>query len=167
MIDPASHSVLTGGKATRLRPICWGVLMYIAERHGEIVATDTLLEAVWTGRAAEPAYVRKAIHEIRAALKDHDGRIVKTVPRAGYMIDTRAIGDVGPTEQEETASQRIPSAGQALTFGRLSSGDYKSISRRLRRARFWQLQEHLSSTEKSAKRHQVLIPALPPRLLDG
>jgi len=107
--------------------------MCLLGHHGEIVSVETLLETVWSGRSGEPAYVRKAIHEIRTALKDGDGQIVKTVPKVGYVIESRVVEETEGAE--DTPDPPTSTSGQTFIYGRLSAGAYNSISRRLRRKR--------------------------------
>ncbi len=105
--------------------------MHLVDHRGEIVPVGGLLEEIWHGRIAEPAYVRKAIHEIRSALDDDEGRIIRTVPKVGYVIEANAIEDGDPTSSDSSD----PSSGQPLIYGRLSSDAYSNISRRLRKKR--------------------------------
>jgi len=90
------------------------------------------MPAIWANRMGEPAYVRKVIHEIRSALDDAEGRIIKTLPKAGYVIESEAVDERLPTEEISSSS---PPIGQTLVYGRLSSNTYEDISRRLRRGR--------------------------------
>ncbi|WP_259985380.1 tetratricopeptide repeat protein [Sulfitobacter sp. W027] len=60
--------------------------MALAQVPGEIVSQDALLEEVWQGRSVTPDSVAQCIAEIRRVLKDHDKRIVETVPRSGYRL---------------------------------------------------------------------------------
>jgi DNA-binding winged helix-turn-helix (wHTH) protein len=105
--------------------------MYLVDHCGEIVAIDTLLETIWMDRMGEPAYVRKAIHEIRTALHDAEGRIIKTLPRVGYIIESEIVEERVSTEETLNPPG---SPGQPLVYGRLSSNAYEGISRRLRRS---------------------------------
>lgn len=132
VIEPATRSIRTGDQVSRLRPICWDVLMYLVDHRGEIVDADRLVEVVWQGSVAEAAYVRKAIHEIRAALGDRERQIVKTLPRVGYVIEAEAI-EVGDSP-EATSNLPDPSL-EPMVLERVSSGTYRRISDRLRRKR--------------------------------
>lgn len=107
--------------------------MYLVEHRGEVVSIDSLLDDIWTARTAEPGYVRKAVHEIRAALEDHEAQIIKTLPRVGYFIEATSIEDAKSTEEDEPSTSETSSNGRVLVYGRLSSDAYATISDRLRR----------------------------------
>jgi len=107
--------------------------MHLVDHRGEVVSIDSLLEAIWSGETAAPAYVRKAIHEIRAALEDDAGQIIKTLPKVGYLIDAEVLEEPGPTGR--TSNRATASSERTLVYGRLSPGAYTGISRRLRESR--------------------------------
>ena len=74
------------GKELDLRHQSREVLMALAQVPNEIVSQDALIEEVWQGRSVTPDSVAQCIAEIRRVLKDHDKRIVETVPRMGYRL---------------------------------------------------------------------------------
>lgn len=74
------------GKELDLRHQSREVLMALAQVPNEIVSPDALIEEVWQGRSVTPDSVAQCIAEIRRVLKDHDKRIVETVPRMGYRL---------------------------------------------------------------------------------
>lgn len=62
------------------------VLAALAERPGEIVSRQSLIDSVWSGRAVSDDSVAQCIAEVRRVLGDTDKRIIETVPRAGYRL---------------------------------------------------------------------------------
>lgn len=74
------------GKELDLRHQSREVLMALAQMPNEIVSQDALIEEVWQGRSVTPDSVAQCIAEIRRVIKDHDKRIVETVPRMGYRL---------------------------------------------------------------------------------
>jgi DNA-binding winged helix-turn-helix (wHTH) protein len=71
-----------------LRPKTWSVLRYLAERPGELVSKDDLLNAVWTDVAVTESVLSKSIGELRAALGDSfkAPRLIETVQRRGFRF---------------------------------------------------------------------------------
>ncbi len=70
-----------------LRPKSFEVLRHLLEHAGRIVAKDALMQAVWPDVTVGDESLAQCVSEIRRALGDGGLRIVKTVPRRGYMID--------------------------------------------------------------------------------
>ena len=83
------------GNVVELRPQAWGVLEVLAGRLDAVVTKDELLDAVWPGVVVTDASLAHAVSDLRNALGDAEGRIVKTVPRRGYMLVSAR-----PTSQE-------------------------------------------------------------------
>lgn len=74
------------GRELRLRPRAWAVLRHLALAAGRLVTKDELLGAVWPGVVVTDASIAQAVSEVRDALGDAGHRVIKTVPRRGYML---------------------------------------------------------------------------------
>lgn len=72
-----------------LRPKTFGVLAHLVENAGRLVSKDELMQAVWTDVVVSDESVAKCISEVRTALGDGEQRLVKTVPRRGYILDVQ------------------------------------------------------------------------------
>jgi TolB-like protein len=70
-----------------LRPKSFEVLRYLLENAGRLVAKDELIRAVWPNVIATDESLTRCISEVRFALQDQAQRIIKTVPRRGYLLD--------------------------------------------------------------------------------
>jgi len=70
------------------------LLLYLAQRSGEVVSIDELLTHVWAGVVVTPDSVYQAIASLRRLLGDDpkQSRYIATVPRLGY----RMVADVSP-----------------------------------------------------------------------
>jgi Transcriptional regulatory protein, C terminal len=82
---------LTGQKIM-LRPKTAEVLKVLAARHDELVTKDELIQGVWGGVAVGDDSLVQCVIEIRKALGDSKHRIIRTVPKRGYRLDTKAPG---------------------------------------------------------------------------
>lgn len=87
VLDPARGSLAMNGDAIPLRPKSFEVLLYLVENSGRLVSKDEVMEAVWPRIAVTDDSLAKCISEIRIALGDSEQRLIKTVPRRGYLMD--------------------------------------------------------------------------------
>jgi len=84
------------------------LLLCLAERAGEVVSIDDLLNQVWSDVAVAPDSVYQAVASLRRVLGDDPKQpaYIETVPRLGY----RMVAKVSPWE-EQTARQTGTQAG--------------------------------------------------------
>jgi DNA-binding winged helix-turn-helix (wHTH) protein len=86
-----------------LRPKTFEVLRFLVENAGRLVARDEVIDAVWRNVTVTEESLTQCVSEIRHVLGDADQRIIKTMPRRGYLFavpvtrDARADGDVDLT----------------------------------------------------------------------
>src|SRR5262245_65778200 len=67
-LDPDDACLWRGTKAVRLTPKAFAVLQCLAERHGQLVTKDSLLERVWPGTAGGEAVRKGCVGESRKDL---------------------------------------------------------------------------------------------------
>lgn len=125
--DPATGDLRRGGIEVRLQPQPAQVLAVLVEHAGEIVARETLRDAIWGG----DTYVdfdrglNFCVAQIRAALGDaaDSPRFVRTLPKRGYQFiapvervesDHRAIAVEPEAQQPEIG---VGSRGRRLSRG--------------------------------------------------
>ncbi len=86
MIDLAAGRLRVDGRPVELRPKTWDVLCALAERPGDLVTKNELLDLVWADTAVSEGTLNKSIGELRVALDDGrgDASCIETVPRRGY-----------------------------------------------------------------------------------
>src|SRR5262245_35333524 len=116
-LDLPCCSLLCGREEIQLRPKSFDVLRYLAEHPGRVVSKEELIHAIWLDVVVTEDSVVQCIADIRAALRDDAHRIIKTVPRRGYLFGAELIG--------ETLSKQpgaIGSSGQEITFCRTRDG---------------------------------------------
>jgi DNA-binding winged helix-turn-helix (wHTH) protein len=108
-IDPL-HSLMTRqGETVRLETRTLRLLLCLAERAGEVVSVDELLNEVWPGVIVTPDSVYQAVTALRRQLGDNPRQpaYIATVPRRGYrLVATVDSGD---------ASTSLPSPVQTAT----------------------------------------------------
>jgi class 3 adenylate cyclase/predicted ATPase len=70
-----------------LRRKSFEVLRYLLEHRGQVTGKKELLDAVWSNVTVGDDSLAQCISEIRRAIGDDQQRIIKTVPRRGYLAD--------------------------------------------------------------------------------
>jgi TolB-like protein/Tfp pilus assembly protein PilF len=79
-----------------LRPKTAQVLSHLAERCGQVVARDELIEAVWPGVYVTENGLTQCVAEIRRAL-GADEALLRTLPRRGYLLNIVPADATAPT----------------------------------------------------------------------
>src|SRR5713226_3804373 len=93
-VNPASGQISRDGETARVEARTMRLLVCLAERAGEVVSIDDLLDQVWSGVVVTPDSVYQAVASLRRLLGD-DARqpeYIATVPRLGY----RMVAPVSP-----------------------------------------------------------------------
>jgi adenylate cyclase len=76
------------GAEVPLAPKPFNVLMVLARNAGRTISKEALLDAVWPGVHVTEHSLFQAVREARRALGEEAGRMLRSVPRRGYMLDT-------------------------------------------------------------------------------
>jgi adenylate cyclase len=69
-----------------LRPKSFAVLRYLIENPGRVVSRDEFMDAIWRDTIVTDESLTHCVGDVRSALGDGDQRIIKTVPRRGYVL---------------------------------------------------------------------------------
>src|ERR1700741_5320025 len=64
------NQISASGKAVKLEPKAMAVLVYLAERPGEVVSREALLSAVWPGVVVGDDSLTQVVIKLRKALGD-------------------------------------------------------------------------------------------------
>src|SRR5215213_1074774 len=90
-LDLARGSLRGADQSHELRPKSFEVLRYLVEHPDRIVSKDELLAAVWPKVTVTEDSLTRCISEVRTALGDGEQRLIKTVPRKGYILRALVI----------------------------------------------------------------------------
>jgi adenylate cyclase len=96
-LDLARGSLCKDDREISLRPKSFEVLRYLAEHANRLVTKDEIVRAVWTNVVVSDDSLSRCISEVRLALADSDQRIIKTVPRRGYLFAVPLLQTRAPT----------------------------------------------------------------------
>jgi adenylate cyclase len=95
-----------------LRPKSFEVLRYLVENAGRLVAKDELMQAVWPHVIVTDDSIKQCVREIRVALGDAEQRMIKTVPRRGYLfaapVSSPQIGEAGSASVVPPPTTAVP-----------------------------------------------------------
>lgn len=120
-VDAASGRIGREGESHTLRPKEMALLVCLAERQGEVVSRDDIVERVWGGLAISDDALYFALCQLRRALGDdrHKPVFIETSPKRGYRLiaPVRTAGGAG-------GPSGAPSDSRILTLRRafLASG---------------------------------------------
>jgi TolB-like protein len=88
MLDLIRGALLAeDGSVLPLRPKSFELLRHMVVNAGRLMDRDELMQAVWPGVFVTDDSVAQCIKDIRRALDDQMQRILRTVPRRGYLLD--------------------------------------------------------------------------------
>jgi predicted ATPase/DNA-binding winged helix-turn-helix (wHTH) protein len=90
-LDVQRGCVLKGGKEIKLRPKVYETLKYLVEHQGRLIGKEELMQAVWPDAFVTDDSLVQCTVELRRALGDHAQRLVKTVPRRGYLFGAPVV----------------------------------------------------------------------------
>lgn len=114
-IDVASHRVRRGSETVKLEPRTMAVLVYLANRAGEVVTREELEREVWSGRVVGYEALSNTIAKLRRAFDDHpqQPQVIETVPKAGYRLIAEVEDIAEPVHPEFADSQGSPAPDAA------------------------------------------------------
>jgi DNA-binding winged helix-turn-helix (wHTH) protein len=94
-LDLRAGQLYSGTIAVPLRPKSFAVLQYLAQRPGELLTKQVLLDAIWGDVAVSEDVVRLSVGELRKALGDDRlaPRFIETVSRRGYRFNAKMGAD--------------------------------------------------------------------------
>jgi predicted ATPase/DNA-binding winged helix-turn-helix (wHTH) protein len=85
-LDLAKGCVLKGGVELKLRPKVYETLKFFVANPGRLIGKQELMEAVWPDAFVTDDSLVQCTLELRRALDDRRQRLLKTVPRRGYVF---------------------------------------------------------------------------------
>jgi len=116
-LDIGNARLWRAGVEIALPPKSFALLAHLAQRPGELVLKDTLLDTVWGRRFVSEGAVKTVVSELRAALGDdaRAPRWVETVQRRGYRFLGRVQAGAGAASASSAVTART--ATTAMTVG--------------------------------------------------
>jgi TolB-like protein len=75
------------GVEVALRPKSLDLLLELARNPGRIMSRDELFDAVWPDVTVTEDSIAQCVREVRRAIGDPEGRILRTIVKRGYCLD--------------------------------------------------------------------------------
>jgi len=97
-LDLGRGALLKAGADVRLRPKSFNVLRLLIEKHGQLVTKEELLTAVWGQVVVTEGSLTQCLMDVRRAIGDEGQRIIRTVPRRGFIFDVPVVESDGPAQ---------------------------------------------------------------------
>jgi DNA-binding winged helix-turn-helix (wHTH) protein/TolB-like protein len=87
-VEPALNQLSAAGKTVRIEPKAMEVLVYLADRPGQVVSREALLSAVWSGVVVGDDSLTQVIIKLRKALGDapENPAYIQTISKRGYRL---------------------------------------------------------------------------------
>jgi len=129
-LDLTRGCLLQGAREVKLRPKSFDVLKYLVKNGGRLVSKEELIGAVWPHTAVTDDSLVQCLIEVRRALGGNAQRLVKTVPRRGYIFDADVIEE-NPGGRELIYTEEVESIELAFEDGQERqerSSDYVSAT---------------------------------------
>jgi adenylate cyclase len=86
LLDLGRGMLLNEDVEVPLRPKSFTLLQRLVEEAGHLQGRDVLMQAVWPGVFVTDDSLAQCIKEIRRALRDEEQRLLRTMPRRGYLF---------------------------------------------------------------------------------
>lgn len=85
---PAANELTRNGETVRLEPKAMEVLIFLAERAGQVVSREALLAALWPDVVVGDAALSQAVIKLRKALSDsaRSPAYIETISKRGYRL---------------------------------------------------------------------------------
>jgi adenylate cyclase len=118
VLDLARGALSANGVERPLRPKSFTLLQYFVENSGRLIGRDEIMQAVWPGVFVTDDSIAQCIKEIRRALGDDEQRLLRTLPRRGYMFAVvgQEAGGLTGAQAREPGDGRHAGARQDLTL---------------------------------------------------
>jgi DNA-binding winged helix-turn-helix (wHTH) protein len=104
----------SGGAGIPLRPKSLQLLEVLASNPGRLMTKAQLLDSVWPSIHVTEDSLFQCIRDVRRALGDFDGRMLRTVAKKGYLLDVPVEARPDDLPANSQAWQRMDSPSLAV-----------------------------------------------------
>lgn len=123
LLQPDLNRIERDGHVVHLEPKAVAILSLLAERAGEPVTRQQLLETVWAGVVVSDDALTQVVIKLRKALGDssREPQYIQTIPKRGYRLVAR-VKAVAPEAKADKAQKTTPGLNLLLAVGLLLVG---------------------------------------------
>jgi TolB-like protein/DNA-binding winged helix-turn-helix (wHTH) protein/Tfp pilus assembly protein PilF len=92
-LDAVQRALFRKDELVQLAPKALETLLFLVERHGQIVDKKELMDAVWPGTFVEEVGLARNVSVLRKVLSDHQDEqsFIETIPKRGYRFAAPVI----------------------------------------------------------------------------
>ena len=101
------------GSEVPLRPKSFALLGYLVERPGRLVDRTELMATLWPGIRVVDNSLAQCVHDVRRALGDGEQRLLRTLPRRGYLF-TAPVCHAAPAAAAAASGAQWPANDDTL-----------------------------------------------------
>ncbi|GAA6181096.1 hypothetical protein NBRC116594_25340 [Shimia sp. NS0008-38b] len=95
------------GAPIHLRAQSFTVLRYLAKRLGILVTRDELVSHVWRDLAVTDDSLTQCISDLRRAIGDTDRKVLKTLPKRGFVLNGQIVPATNPAVISDDVSAHV------------------------------------------------------------
>jgi serine/threonine-protein kinase len=120
-VQPQLNRITRAGETMQMEPKIMRVLVYLAERHAQVVTREQLLAAVWGDVFVSEQVLSRSISELRKVLapKLNDDpkaqNVIETIPKTGYRLVAPIRYESTNGKLTETSAVEVPTATPDLS----------------------------------------------------
>src|SRR3954452_11940328 len=115
------------GAELPLRPKSFALLRLLLERAGRLLGRDAIMRAIWPDVVVTDESITQCVRDVRKALDDGTGRLLRTVPRRGYLLATAVAPAAGRAARRLAAILAADVAGYSRLMGRDEPGTLERL----------------------------------------
>jgi TolB-like protein len=106
-----------GGTEVALRPKAFALLRQMVENAGRLINRNEIMATLWPGVVVTDDSLTQVVKEIRRALGDDEQRLLRTVPRRGFLFaaEVSRLDDQATLVVLPSALDQPPTASHGLT----------------------------------------------------
>ena len=103
-VEPALNRLSAAGRTVKVEPKAMAVLVYLADRPGEVVSREALLSAVWPGVVVGDDSLTQVVLKLRKAL-GHVPSHIETIAKGGYRLVVPVVrsAEISPSQARADA----------------------------------------------------------------
>jgi predicted ATPase/DNA-binding winged helix-turn-helix (wHTH) protein len=110
-LDVARGCLFRSGEEIKLRPKVYQALKFLVENPGRLIEKQEFIQAVWPDTFVTDDSLVQCTLELRRALADRGQKLLKTVPRRGYVFNAQVTSsttdsDISPHPPHSPDNQR-------------------------------------------------------------
>ncbi len=106
-VEPALNQISSPAQTVRLEPKAMSVLMFLADRAGQVVSREALLASIWSGVVVGDDALTQVVIKLRKALGDVPAtpRYIQTIAKGGYRLVAPVVrfGELAPGQARPDA----------------------------------------------------------------